>query len=260
MNVNDPNTKYRRLLREHAPEHDTRAEPEAIVFFNHHEFIAPGDALVVNHFPNNHAALNSATRETTRIVRIPRAYHTIRLGDIIPQFSTFPLGQEPAAIVAADQPPQFLIRGQFDGNYFGTTSITPLVPALLGFDELRDIVGHVNEHLMAAYDPYCVWNCLDNVLDFVTGTLYSKVVNKLIVATHCKRRLADLEEYILTLNVKYAAKQIRFISPRRSALLLLDVEISQPKTGPRGQRQLSEQDLKEALQGPDVRDDAITDQ
>lgn len=257
MNVNDPNTKYRQL-REHAREHDTRAEPEGFVFFNHHEFIAPGNALVVNHFPNNHAALNSATRETTRIVRIPRAYHSILLGDIIPQFSTFPLGQEPAAIVAADQPPQFLIRGQFDGNYFGTTSITPLVPALLGFDELCDIVRHVNLHLKAAYDPFCVWNCLDNVLDFVTGTLYSKIVNRFIVATYCKRRLADLEEYILTLNVKYAAKHIRFISPRRSALLLLDVEINQPKTRLGDQRPPSEQDLKEALQGPDVRDHAMT--
>lgn len=210
-----------------------------ILFFNYHEFVATdpgsvGPQLVINHFPNNHSGLDSLTYRDTRIVRVPRIYSTVDMSDIIPQFSIFPLGEEPNAIIdnsASGTLKTFKIAGEYDENFFGQTSLTPLVPDLIASDELVSIVTRINRDLFEAFDPYSVWNVLDNILELITGTFYSKIVNTFIFDTHCKRKLAQLELYIEELNKKYSLKDgkgFKIISLRRSAYLSLDIEIPRP--------------------------------
>ncbi|CAH2351150.1 ras modification protein Erf4p [[Candida] railenensis] len=221
-------------------EEENKDENEVpVLFFNYHEFVATdpntvGPQLVINHFPNNHSGLDSSTYRDTRIVRIPRIYSTIDMSDIIPQFSIFPLGEEPNAIIensASGTLKTYKIEGEYDVNFFGQTSLTPLVPDLITSDELILIVTRINRELYEAFDPYSVWNALDNILELITGTFYSKIVNTFIFETHCKRKLAQLELYIEELNKKYSnieGKGFKIISLRRSAYLSLDIEIPRP--------------------------------
>lgn len=225
--MNDPSTKY--------------VQPEPLAFFNYHEFLVSDYAhcesslissdfhdtsIVVNHFPNPYALRGSEHYENTRIIRIPRAFDLSENLYMVPQFSVITPGQELAAISSNGPGADFC--GEFDGCVFGTTSSTVLVPGLLGSDELRQIVEKINSILKRATTLKVTW--MDNVLDFFSATLYSRVYCSLIRETHYKRTMAELEEYVEEVNVGLGKRcaELKLISPVESAFLSLDFQIPKP--------------------------------
>lgn len=248
-NVNDPNLKYDAQKENSLNESqvsDSNNEP--LSFFNYHEFLindyefydpshssktsstsplnttsSTKKSIVISHFPNNYAPISSPTYNTTRIIRIPRAYDTHSLSYLIPQFSTYKPGMEPAALIDNDEK-QFRAIGEFDNhNLFGPTSLTPLVPNLISEQELKQIIETTNSYLVEAFNPYSFVNFLENTLDILTGTLYSKLFNRFILTNQSRQKLLDLETYIeIEVNENTFNKNnrdIRVISPRKSDYL-----------------------------------------
>lgn len=211
---------------------DSQKEP--LLFFNYHEFLTDKysvhpscehrdktKSIVVNHFPNNHVSIGSTSYISTRVVRIPRIFDTVYLSDIIPQFSTYVPGTEPAAIKEEYSRP-FHAVGFYDDNYFGETSITPLVPDYLTELEFHTIVTKVNEYLHLAFDPYNIWNLLDSLLDLFSANLYNQLCTRFIITTYSKRKLQQLEQYIsneVNLEMLRNRPNIKVLSPRRSGYL-----------------------------------------
>lgn len=217
--MNDPNAKY------------GITKPDELFFFNYHEFLAKTDgsddlpALVINHFPNSFVSKYSQEYTQTRIVRIPRIYDTVSFSYLVPQFSSYTPGNEPAAITGS------LETGEYDGFTFATTSATPLVPQWLNPDELAEIVNCINTFCHDAFSPFSPWTCLDNLAELLTGTLYSRVFNSLLMDTFVKRKLADLDRYVDSVNdtiLRHKHPQLRIISPRMSGFLSLDIQIPLP--------------------------------
>jgi hypothetical protein len=223
--LNDPNTKYTQPTT--APIEDAPSHQE-LLFFNYHEFLVSDykssrsstteTSLVINHFPNIYAAPYSAMYYTTRIVRIPRIYDTLNHPDLIPQFSLYVPGTEPAALTISDL--NFDPTGIFDGNRFGTTSVTPLVPGLISSDQFMTIVSTVNKYLHDALDPYNLYNFLENVLEFLSAGTYSRTFNKFISVSYSKKKLQQLEEYVEEANNTILQHtKCKLISPRKSGYL-----------------------------------------
>lgn len=208
---------------------------DGLQFFNYHEYIirnydklqqdTNGKAIVINHFINNHAPVDSARYKTTRIVRVPRTFHTLELSDIIPQFSNIFPGKEAAAL-HGDETAGFHPIGNYDHNLFGECSITPLVPDKLPYTQFQDIVNTVNDYLYQAFNPYGFVNSIESVLDILSGTLYSNIVNKFMFQNNCNRKLTELDNYLYNVSEKY--KSIRFISPKRTGFMSFDIEILKP--------------------------------
>lgn len=213
-------------------ENSDRTEP--LLFFNYHEFlvedyqvhpscrnISKAKSVVVNHFPNNHVPVDSATYSDTRIVRIPRIFSTTKLSDIIPQFSEYIPGTEPAAI--NDQHGlTFKPAGIYDNNSFGETSVTPLVPGYMTEEEFHTIIHNINQYLQEAFDPYNIWNLFDSILDLISANFYTKIINNFLVDTYSKRKLQELEKYIENeVNTKAFANRpgLKILSPRKSGYL-----------------------------------------
>jgi len=205
---------------------------DQLEFFNYHEFLVEtsgtSPSLVVNHFPNNYCAQDSLCFATTRIVRVPRCYTSSSLSDIIPQFSNFVPGTETAALSNSNVS-TFTVAGSFDGNIFGITSLTPLVPALLSPHQFQDIVNSVNDHLYRAFNPYSYQVVIENTLQVLSGGLFSSLWNRYISESYSKRELLQLERYIESLNDTLAAKDVKIISPRLSGYLSLDFQIPKPQ-------------------------------
>lgn len=227
--MNDPNTKYTTEL--------------LLAFFNYQEYLVTDytpceltlislatksksdPALVVNHFPNPYVVVDSELWRSTRIVRVPRAFDTSPYLYMVPQFSVYTPGKEPAAISSDTD----VAVGEYDGSVYGTTSATPLVPSLLSLSELLDIVEKVNAFCMEAAYPGKS-SAIDNVLDFFSATLYSRVFS-LVRETHFKRSVQKLEKYVEQLNSGFLASRspnLRLISPVKSAFLSLDFQIPRP--------------------------------
>ncbi|ODV81604.1 uncharacterized protein CANTADRAFT_45198 [Suhomyces tanzawaensis NRRL Y-17324] len=232
-NINDPNTKYA-----HKPEPQETPTKDKLLFFNYHEFltsdyksnqsITTDTSLVVNHFPNNYEAKESLQHSSTRIVRIPRVYDTNRYSDVIPQFSVHVPGKEPAALTGssseADQ--GYEVSGVFDDNWFGLTSLTPLVPGWLSVEEFTAIVTRINQLLYDALNPFDYRNAFQSVLDVMSGGTLSLLVNP-----YSKKKLLELESYIDTdVNVKLAekCKGLKVIPLRQSGYLSLDFQVPRP--------------------------------
>ncbi|QRG38147.1 hypothetical protein FDK38_002542 [Candidozyma auris] len=231
--MNDPNNKYN--------------DKQAPAFFNYHEFLVPPEAvsastlvsqvspsekeqphelsLVVNHFPNVYAPIESTLYKDTRIVRIPRAYHEKDYSYMIPQFSLYTPGEEPAAVLGEPT------LGSFDWQVFSTVSKTPLVPSLLSASEVEDIVKRVNAFLADAFSLNSKWTWVDNMVDFFTGTLYSRVWGWLVSEPFTKRQVQKLDEYVEHVNETFLSKRhplLRLIAPRESGFLSLDFQIPKP--------------------------------
>lgn len=237
------------------PSTDNSQSPRQLLsFFNYHEYLtdyyvstndmksahqdgstmaAPDNthhdvSLVINHFPNPYTTVHSALYHSTRIVRIPRSFVTHENLYIVPQFSTYVPGEEPAAITASGK--AFESIGMFDGTTFGVTSATPLVPMYLSSEELGEIIVNINKLSAAASLPSSI-STLENVLDLFTGTLYSRVFGGRENGTHAKRKIAELETYVETLNRDFLQKRhglLCLISPVKSAFLSLDFQIPKP--------------------------------
>lgn len=254
-NVNDPNLKYG-LNNSSEVSPETANEP--LSFFNYHEFLlneynicenkeltketersteTPGNhlkiqdsAIVINHFPNPYVPRDSDEYKTTRIVRIPRQFDSGPNADFVPQFSIFTPGNEPAAIIAEDLP-RFSAVGEFQGDFFGKTSATPLVPNWVSHTELKEIVTTINAMLKVALSPGQAETWLDNVLDFFTATLYSRLFTNNVRDTFYKRKIAEVESYVETVNKMLGKRnpRLRLISPVESAFLSLDFQIPKPE-------------------------------
>lgn len=263
VNVNDPNSKYG--IGQERSTVDTSAvksnlntvasssSRDALSFFNYHEFLvndyslilgsrssllssstSPVDAqttkhrtkaIVINHFPNNHVATSSATYKSTRVIRIPREFHSHELGYMIPQFSTYWPGQEPAALLDQSQDPyEFQPVGEFDDHsLFGATSITPLEAGLITPQEFNTIITKINHLLLQAFNPFSLANLLENFLDLITGTFYSRIFSRYVLRNYSQRKLLELETYLdvdVNQNLFNASdRDIKFISPRRCGYL-----------------------------------------
>ncbi|CCE86999.1 Piso0_005525 [Millerozyma farinosa CBS 7064] len=229
--MNTPDTKYKKY-----DDKSTSEEDGPLLFFNYHEFTVDdynrmkyeseteGKALVVTHFPNNDTTRWSDEYANTRIVRVPRIFNTSDESDIVPQFSSYILGNEPAAFTEKGKAPatKFSPIGVYQGEMFGSSSRTPLVPGLISEDCFLEIIANVNRYLKDAFNPYSFWNFKDNVLDMFSGTLYSKVFCAFIRESHCKRKLDDLERYVsqeVNLKLLKDAPGVKVISPRRTGYL-----------------------------------------
>jgi len=215
-------------------ENEISDRTEPLLFFNYHEFltedyqlhpscryISKAKSIVVNHFPNNHVPVDSATYNETRIVRIPRIFSTTKLSDLIPQFSDYTPGSEPAAINDQDGL-TFKTTGIYDNNSFGVTSVTPLVPGYMTDEEFHAIIHKINQYLQEAFDPYNIWNLIDSILDLISANFYTKIINNFFVDTYSKRKLLELESYIdHEVNSKMLANRpgLKILSPRKSGYL-----------------------------------------
>lgn len=238
----DPSTKYSDVIQ------------EPLSFFNYHEYLIdsydsfndnigtqehsgskssslPSNqavSIVINHFPNPYTTKDSALYHTTRIVRIPRTFDTHDKLYLVPQFSMYTPGKEPAAIENNDYGSEAV--GIYDGSVFGVTSATALVPVYLSAEELRDVVGTINKLSLEATVPSFA-STLENVLDFFSGTLYSRIFGGRSQGTYTKRKIAQLEEYVDRINRDFLQKRhglLCVISPVKSAFLSLDFQIPKP--------------------------------
>ena len=142
------------------------SESDIPLFFNYHEFqetyyIEAGSidqgakehdqehALVITHFPNIYASLDSTEWETTRIVRISRAYDK-RVN--YPCFSEYIPGSEPAAIVNDTTKDKFVCQGKVprDGQWYGYSSVSPL-SLYFTPTQFQEIISKINQLIEEEY-------------------------------------------------------------------------------------------------------------
>lgn len=220
--MNDGNT----LINEESVGHS-----EPIVFFNYHEYLITdyklkeGLSLIGNHFPNNYVSNESEIYHRTRIIRIPRVYESNKYSDIIPQFSSYCPGDEPAAL-KSDQIQSYTPAGEFENNHFGSTSATPLSPRLISKEDFEEIINMVNKLLFEAFNPHSISNFFDNSLDLLTGGMYSKIFCKLIIENYSKRKLYELEKYIdndINPKLMQINPLFKVISPRDNGYLSVSI-------------------------------------
>ncbi|KAF6008751.1 hypothetical protein HII13_000197 [Brettanomyces bruxellensis] len=196
-------------------------------FFNYHEYRQfnrsdPSKPIIITHFPNvypSDATDIDIPKEQTRIVRIPRL-----MSIDYPQFSPDFPGCEDAAIKGAENGGESVFKPeyQYEGQWFGTTSASPL-GLYLQKDEYKAIVSKVNDLLKAQYASSFFW-VVYIILDILTLGL-------LTCFRFGKHPALSLEEYIRTINknFKEEGKLCRVISPRLSGYLSLDFEIPRPE-------------------------------
>ena len=192
---------------------------QELVFFNYHEYLVPGSddtSLVINHFPNIHTDLSSSTFKETRIIRIPRVYHTVQFPDLIPQFSCYYPGSEPGAITLTQ-----LMSGSFDDNSFNESSSIPSLENIILRSEFENIVSLVNESLAVAFNPMSKRMLLENLLDLLSGGLFLSLLNFLGIYSFTKRKLMELESQIDSINQINEKKggDFKIISPRVTGYL-----------------------------------------
>lgn len=198
-------------------------EPQ-LQFFNYHEYMSkeylpvhesqqPQDEqtpIVVNHFVNVYSPPGSVKYHTTRIIRIPRVFDTIQYPDLIPQFSNIYPGKEPARIDNGIE--EFTPEGIYDNSVFGTSSLTPLIPELIKYEDFKSIIDHINQLLYKAYDPFSWTNGLENTLNILLANLFHE-----LFTSASKKTLRELETYITTINKTFS--QVRFVSPASNGYL-----------------------------------------
>lgn len=196
------------------------------LFFNYHEFTVTqytdldgqlrehdeDQALCITHFPNVYEPIDSDLFSKTRIVRIPRRFDNSL---DYPCFSNQLPGSEPAALVSYDEQFKFLPKGEYDGQIFGLSSVSPL-SQYLSSKELSDIVDNVNDYLRRGYMTSSWWNILNNLVDTLTFNLWNSILIRVF-----DNPLSELEDYVHKINDSepFKAKNLKIISPRRSGYL-----------------------------------------
>mgnify|MGYP003362599603 FL=1 len=197
-------------------------------FFNYHEYRQfnrsdPSRPIIVTHFPNVYptdATDLDIPKSMTRIIRIPRL-----MSVDYPQFSTDFPGCEDAAIKSTKGNERCIFKPEFqyEGQWFGTTSTSPLT-LYLPEDEYKEIVSKINELLRVQYASSSFW-VVYIILDILTFGLLS-------CFRFGKHPAITLEKYVQDVNRRFKEEQryCRIISPRLSGYLSLDIEI--PRPGP----------------------------
>lgn len=201
------------------------------LFFNYHEYSVTWYAdrgqgasydhqtsLVVTHFPNIHAPLGSHRYESTRIVRVPRAFHTANVA-LYPQFSLDMPGTE-AAAERVEGEDTFVPRGAVDGQWFGYSSASVLSENI-SEERYKEIIEEVNMYMKRAFYTFQWANFVWCLLDFVSCWTLS-----MWFRDPSKRALDELEGYIEEVNEGLVG--VKIVSPRRSAYLTIDFEVPRP--------------------------------
>ncbi|CDO91864.1 unnamed protein product [Kluyveromyces dobzhanskii CBS 2104] len=195
-------------------------------FFNYHEFVitryraldqdtcvehGPEQPICITHFPNIYVSAESEEFQRTRIVRIPRRFEATA---DFPCFSTQLPGSEPAALPDSNGK-QFVPVGEFEGQLFGETSVSPLSNHV-GEEKWTEIITKINALLAAAYNPITMRNFFSIMLDFFTLNLWSIVEPYLL-----SNPLQLVEDYISEQNrcELFRSQRIKIISPRESSYL-----------------------------------------
>lgn len=215
-------------------------ESSGPLFFNYHEFaetyytevgsIQDGPkehdkdhSLVVTHFPNIYYTLGSKEWTTTRIVRIPRAYHK-RVN--YPCFSEYLPGHEPAAIKDPIDLNTFICQGQIpkDGQWYGLSSISPL-SLYFTPERFQEIVTTINGLIEKEYHFGGTSNVIDLSLGFLTLGVYTWLRGLF------KGKIPPVDQYISELNNSQELTQcgVEIIPLTRSAYLSLDFQVPCPK-------------------------------
>ncbi|KAM9912349.1 hypothetical protein OXX69_002652 [Metschnikowia pulcherrima] len=256
--MNNPLTKYANLNA-----------PKDLVFFNYHEYLVADyepfqsalddsqgghnnasrqdrPALVINHFPNPYTAHESAVFWRTRIVRVPRIFDSCQESYMVPRFSTYVPGHEPAALTSDLR--EFQPAGIHENYVFGTTSLTPLVPQWVSEEEYVRIVTDINTLLFEAMSPENKMGWLDNALDYLSGTLYTTLFTRYLRPSFLKRGLHKVDEYVVELNAKLREKHhdLKLIPLLKSAMLSLDFQIPMAPVTPVVTRHKSEHIQRES--------------
>ncbi|CAI5759982.1 unnamed protein product [Candida verbasci] len=194
---------------------------QELIFFNYHEYLIslPNKdySLIINHFPNIYVNQYSTKYIQTRIIRIPRIYDTIKLSDLIPQFSTYYPGMEPGAITT-DLGKSVELE-LYQNQYY--SKVSKLTCLNLSQFELFEIITKINQYLYIAFNPFNFIIFIESILEVLTGGFFIQVLNLLAIYSFTKRELLKLEIYISNLNEKFEKqnRRIKFISPRESNYL-----------------------------------------
>ncbi|KAI5292102.1 ras modification protein erf4 [Ascosphaera acerosa] len=139
---------------------------------------------------NPHVPMRSAEYLSTRIIRIRRDW--MLRGDLAPTFSNLY--------------PEIL---------------EPVLPER----EFRRVVAHVNEALVAAYDPFAPRSWLDGVLGFVTGWVWEDLGR-----TAVKKALLQVEDWLARWNRQVGeGSGVRIWSLRSTGYMSIDIQIPDPK-------------------------------
>ena len=137
--------------------------------------------------PNPHVPLDSELYNTTRIIRIKRDW--MMKGDLAPTF--------------ANLYPEIL---------------DPLILE----DDFRTLIKHINDMLIAAFDPFTFRACLDTVMGVATFWLWEDAG-----LTGVKKQLAELERWIEDWNRDVGVTEaVRIIPLRRTGYLTVRIRIS----------------------------------
>jgi hypothetical protein len=138
--------------------------------------------------------VNTLLYETTRIVRIPRVFDK----EPYPQFSNVLPGREPGSITnGMDLEPEFTAVGSFEGQFFGTSSLSPL-SGMVEESDFRNLIDDVNKILKESYG-FNWLHVLEFILDMLTLWFLSewfKLSDKRVSVNHS---LHGLEFRLLTL-------------------------------------------------------------
>lgn len=217
-------------------------QQDKLLFFNYHEYMVNNytdlrtgfhdihdQAIVITHFPNYSVPEDSELNKETRIVRIPRIFGV--KGIVYPEYSTLLPGNEAAAIQESiggesnendDLIKEFIPKGIYEGQLFGTTSISPL-SKYFDEDEFTELMTMINSKIRNCYSSYHFWNILEFLLDMLTFWLLSDIFK-----FQSKRLLDELEQFIVETNKDLEPRGVKIISPRRTAYLSIDFQILKP--------------------------------
>lgn len=189
---------------------------DEIRFYNYHEYVAessgPGcGKVLVTDFPNPYVSERSQQYKTTRIVRVPRAYHKYDDGvkydrsGVIPHFSEFFPGAEPGAIES--------LETDEHGAVYVMSSKSRLAE-LMSVEEYCEIVKTINRIVYEAYNPWRPYNVLYNVCGFVTGWL-----SEFVLAPPEAAGLKKLEDYVREVNLNLYPRGLKVVNPYESGFL-----------------------------------------
>ncbi|KAF2736943.1 hypothetical protein EJ04DRAFT_574978 [Polyplosphaeria fusca] len=142
--------------------------------------------------PNPHVPLGSPLYAHTKIIRIKRDW--MIKGDLAPTFANL---------------------------------YPEILDPLISEDDFRNLIKHINDTLIKAFDPTSFRAWADAILGVLTFWIWED-----LGLTHVKKQLADLEKWIDAWNAKVGEKEgVRIISLRRTGYLTLDIMIPDPQIG-----------------------------
>ena len=118
---------------------------------------------------------------------------------------------ESAKIVTVERDYSNGLTPQFD------TDLPSGLKGRLSQDEFSDVVGHMNEILWESEQVTCGTVC-ENIIAYMTCFL-----SLLCCKTRAQKKYKELEEYIDSVNLRFDAARVEFVSPLVNGLLRIDI-------------------------------------